>query len=118
MLVVFYDGNCGLCSKEIKYYKKIAPAGQFQWLDIFSNAEALKKTGISTEQALKELHVIDPTQKCHIGVDAFIQIWRRLPKWRYLAFFVNLPIIHFCSSKIYKLFARWRFKKLRYCDLA
>ena len=26
---VFYDGKCGLCSKEINYYKKISPDNIF-----------------------------------------------------------------------------------------
>ena len=26
---VFYDGKCGLCSKEINHYKKIAPNGKY-----------------------------------------------------------------------------------------
>ena len=34
MIKVFFDGKCGLCSKEINYYIKIAPAGIFDWQDI------------------------------------------------------------------------------------
>ena len=29
MIKVFYDGKCGLCSKEINHYRKIAGAGIF-----------------------------------------------------------------------------------------
>ena len=29
MITVFYDGKCGLCSKEIKYYRRIAISGVF-----------------------------------------------------------------------------------------
>ena len=34
LITVFYDGKCGLCSKEINHYKKIAPQGIFNWQDI------------------------------------------------------------------------------------
>ena len=34
MITVFYDGKCSLCSKEIKYYRNIAPVETFYWLDI------------------------------------------------------------------------------------
>ena len=27
MIEVFFDGKCGLCSKEIAYYQSIAPSG-------------------------------------------------------------------------------------------
>ena len=40
---VFYDGKCGLCSKEINYYKRIAPKNIFEWHDIASNPEKLKE---------------------------------------------------------------------------
>ena len=29
-VTVFYDGKCGLCSREINHYKKIAPNGKYQ----------------------------------------------------------------------------------------
>ena len=29
MIQVFYDGKCGLCAKEIEYYKGIVPQGIF-----------------------------------------------------------------------------------------
>ena len=28
-VTVFYDGKCGLCSREINHYKKIAPNGKY-----------------------------------------------------------------------------------------
>ena len=31
MIEVFFDGKCGLCSKEIAYYQSIAPSGVFVW---------------------------------------------------------------------------------------
>ena len=34
MIKIFYDGKCGLCSKEINYYIKIAPKNVFDWFDI------------------------------------------------------------------------------------
>ena len=39
---VFYDGKCGLCSKEINYYKRIAPKNTFEWYDIAKNQNDLK----------------------------------------------------------------------------
>ena len=37
MIKVLYDGKCGLCNKEINYYKKIANNKNFKWLDIANN---------------------------------------------------------------------------------
>ena len=37
LVTVFYDGKCGLCSREINHYKKIAPNGKYQIWDIVSH---------------------------------------------------------------------------------
>ena len=42
MTIVYFDGKCGLCSKEIRYYQKIAPKGVFEWQDIAHDAGPLK----------------------------------------------------------------------------
>ena len=43
MIKVLYDGKCGLCNKEISYYKKIANNKKFKWLDIANNPKDLKE---------------------------------------------------------------------------
>ena len=32
---VYFDGNCGLCSKEINYYRKIDKKNIFEWVNIY-----------------------------------------------------------------------------------
>ena len=93
MITVFYDGKCGLCSKEINHYIKIAPKGIFHWQDITESADALKKEGISLSEGLRLLHAQDHSGQIHIGVDAFILIWKQLKRWRVLAAVVELPVI-------------------------
>ena len=41
---VYFDGNCGLCSKEINYYRKIDKKNIFEWVNIYINDTDLKKT--------------------------------------------------------------------------
>ena len=45
LVTVFYDGKCGLCSKEINHYRKIAPENVFDWQDITENQAKLNKQG-------------------------------------------------------------------------
>ncbi|MCH2038298.1 MAG: DUF393 domain-containing protein [Rickettsiales bacterium] len=118
MITVFYDGKCGLCSKEINHYRNIAPDGIFDWQDITENSDDLKKEGISLSQGLKLLHAKDDHGTLHIGVDAFILIWKQLKRWRILAAFVGLPLIRQIANMSYTLFAGWRFKRLAHCQLA
>ncbi len=118
MITVFYDGKCGLCSKEINHYKKIAPKGVFDWQDITESTEALTPYGITLAEGLKYLHVRDEKGAMHIGVDAFILIWRQLARWRVVAFFVALPLIHPLAKLAYRAFANQRFNRLEHCQLA
>ena len=118
MITVFYDGKCGLCSKEINHYRKIAPAGIFNWQDITESAVELEKEGITLAEGLKLLHARDAEQQLHVGVDAFILIWKQLKRWRLLAFVISLPGIKHISNLAYRNFANWRFDRLEHCQLA
>ena len=118
MITVFYDGKCGLCSKEIRHYKRIAPDGVFDWVDITVSPEDLKKEGVSLSTGLKLLHAKDNNEVIHVGVDAFILIWKQLQNWQILATFVSLPIIRQIAHFIYNQFADWRFGRLEHCQLA
>jgi predicted DCC family thiol-disulfide oxidoreductase YuxK len=117
MIKVFYDGKCNLCSKEINYYRRIAPSGIFDWQDITLLNSDFINTGIKTSDALKMLHVID-NNTLYIGVDAFIIIWKNLSYWKILARVVSMPIIRQIANITYRLFANWRFNSLTHCILA
>ncbi len=115
---VFYDGKCGLCSKEINYYKRIAPKNIFEWHDVASNPKILREINVSQYHALMYLHAIDQKSNLKIGVDAFIIIWAQLKYWKVLSILVKTPIVYTIAKITYKLFANYRFKKLTHCQMA
>lgn len=117
MIKVFYDGKCGLCSKEINYYKRIAPNNIFDWIDITESPKILKQENLDLQNTLKFLHVKDTDGKLYLGSDAFIIIWKQLRYWKILAALVSLPIIRQTANIIYKAFANWRFKRITYCKI-
>ena len=118
MITVFYDGKCSLCSKEINIYKNHAISLPFKWVDITSTPHELTQHDFSITEGLKKLHAMDGQGHFHIGVDAFILIWRNIPQWRFLAHIVDLPLIKQCANFLYTSFANWRYKKLNYCELS
>ncbi|WP_296992110.1 thiol-disulfide oxidoreductase DCC family protein [Thalassospira sp. UBA1131] len=118
MITVFFDGKCGLCSREINYYRKIAPSGVFEWCDVTEHAGDLEKHGISLVEGLKQMRALDSDGQWHAGADAFILIWRQLDRWRVLAAIVALPIIRQIANLAYRLWATWRFNRLTHCQLA
>jgi len=118
MITVFYDGKCGLCLREIEYYRTIAAPGLFHWRDVTDSAADLEQAGISLVQGLKLLHAVDHDGTMHVGVDAFILIWSQLRYWRLPARLLSLPLLRQVANAAYAAFAHWRFGQLEHCRLA
>jgi len=115
MITVFYDGKCGLCSREIRHYQNIAPHGIFDWVDITVTPALFTALGLSVSEGLKALHVMDNNGVLHVGIDAFIVIWKGLStRWRILSYLVGLPLVRPLVQRLYIRFANWRFKRLGY----
>ncbi len=118
MIDVFFDGKCGLCSREIEYYRRIANDGIFRWHDIAQDPSPLNKFKIPQSIALRWLHLRDENGQWHIGADAFLVIWTKLERWNYLAFFLKLPGIKHLARLCYNTFANYRFNRLEHCQIA
>ena len=107
MIRVYFDGRCGLCSKEINYYGDIAKGRGFFWEDVASDSSPLINLSLTQPDALRRLYAQDSDGKLHIGAAAFILIWQNLPyvKWAGLAWFVKLQLIFQISEFLYGRFA-------------
>ncbi len=110
-LKIFYDNKCNICSKEIQFYKK-RNIKSIEWIGIHNNTEKLNKANISKESSLKEIHIIDENNNVYKGVDAFIVLWKNFKYFRYLAIIINFYPIKILAKFAYKIFAKYRFKKL------
>ena len=113
---VLFDGKCGLCNKEIRYYQSIAPKEKFKWVDITVPKNLARYPTIDLREALMNLHVIEG-ENIKSGVDAFIAIWSDLGYFKLLGLFVRLPIIYQFACIFYRLFANYRFKNLSHCQI-
>lgn len=118
MIIVFYDGKCGLCSREVSYYRRAAPDGIFNWQDITESQVELERAGLTLSDGLRILHAKDDAGVLHKGVGAFILIWRHLKGWRILASIIALPLMRQVADLLYHWFANKRFRRLAHCQLA
>tara|TARA_B100000795_G_C22531871_1_gene335432 strand:- start:39 stop:407 length:369 start_codon:yes stop_codon:yes gene_type:complete len=118
MILVFYDDKCSLCSREINFYKKIAPKADLNWLGISSSSKELKNAKITLVDSLMYLHVKDCKGNFHVGVDAFMVIWSKLAYFKYLNYVISLPGVYQLAIYFYEKFAKYRFKKLEHCQIA
>ncbi len=87
---VFFDGSCPLCRAEIGYYRRKDQAGALCFVDI-SEAGAASPEGITQQQAMQRFHVRASDGRVLSGAAAFVEVWTRLPKWRWAARAASLP---------------------------
>ena len=88
---VYFNNSCKICKAEIDIYKK-QKIEEIDWVDITNNISAEKETLKSDKELLRRLHVKD-NEKVFEGAEAFLLLWKRMPKYRFLYNFFKLPII-------------------------
>jgi predicted DCC family thiol-disulfide oxidoreductase YuxK len=108
-LTIFYDGACGVCSKEISHYRSIADQ-RVEFVDIAAVDFDAESFGKSVEEFQEKLHACDADGHFFTGVEAFRKLWDVLPPpfYRMLSTFVGLPGIHLTACVAYAAFARFR----------
>lgn len=94
----FFDGSCALCRAEIAYYRRQDEAGAICFVDV-SDPAAATPAGITQELAMRRFHVRAKDGQVLSGAAAFVEIWARLPRWRWAARVAAwpgvLPILEF-----------------------
>lgn len=102
-LTAYYNGACPVCRPEIEHYARIAARnGRPQRLvDISRDRTALAEYGVDEVDVLRRLHVLDGDGRLHRGVDAFIAIWRTLPRYRWLARVMGAPVVRPIAGVVY-----------------
>ena len=95
-LVVYFDGGCPLCDREIAFYRTLDQAGKIHWEDVSTEAASCP-VGLDRETLLKRFHVKDLiTGEIHSGASGFARLWCSLPGiWRHLGKVAQIPVI--CS---------------------
>ena len=78
LLTVFYDGACGVCSKEMRHYRKVADQ-RVRFVDIAAADFSADIYGRSNDDFQRELHVCDADGNFFTGVEAFRKLWDALP---------------------------------------
>ena len=87
---VLYDGSCPLCALEIQQYQKITPNAPIHWVDV-SSPEFIAPLGQTKASLMQRFHVVQPNGEMVSGAAAFVTVWGKLPKFRYLAALSKLP---------------------------
>ena len=106
---VYFNNSCKICKAEIDLYKK-EKIKDIVWIDITNNDLAEKETSKNSEQLLRRLHV-KHDEKIIEGAEAFLIVWNKIPKYRFLYKFFKLPIIFNLFSFGYEIVAYFLYLK-------
>ena len=109
--IMYYDGGCPLCRREVDHYRRLDKTHRVRWQDIAQHVSELERHGIRAQDALARLHVIDRNGDLQTGAWAFAAVWDELPGYRWLARLVRALHLIPAMDMIYRRFAPWRLRR-------
>jgi ubiquinone biosynthesis monooxygenase Coq7 len=106
--VVYFDGACPVCAREIAVYRRAEGGDQVQWLDVSPPGSPACAPDLDRATAMARLHVRDEAGRLHAGGAAFLVLWRALPGWRRWTSWLDHAPGRLLLSAGYALFLRLR----------
>ena len=100
---VYFDGSCPLCRAEIGYYRGKDEDGALCFVDV-SETAAVTPAGVTRERTMQRFHVRASDGRVLSGAAAFVEVWSRLPRWRWAARAASLPGATAALELGYRLF--------------
>ena len=81
-----------------------------EWIDITNNKSAELETQKDNKALLRRLHIKDG-EKVIGGAEAFLLVWKKIPKYKFLYTFFKIPIIFTLFSYFYEIIAFFLYLK-------
>lgn len=106
---VYFNNSCKICRSEINLYKK-ENIKEIDWVDITNNELAQKETLKKDKELLRRLHVKEGENIIE-GAEAFLYIWKKIPKYKFLYNLFKLPIIFGLFKFSYEIIAFFLYLK-------
>ena len=106
---VYFNNSCKICRSEINMYKK-ENIEDIDWIDITDNKDAEKETSKNDKELLRRLHIKENDQVIE-GAEAFLYVWKKIPKYKFLYNFFKLPFIFTIFKYVYEIVAYFLYLK-------
>jgi predicted DCC family thiol-disulfide oxidoreductase YuxK len=108
-VVVYFDGSCPMCSKEIQYYKGLDKDSRILWENVAGDNPSCP-IGYDQATLMQRFHVKDMTtgEVLH-GAAGFARVWCALPSpWRVLGKIASLAPVTWVLERGYRLTLKLR----------
>ena len=108
--VVIYDGECGICSSQIKKLSHWDGHGRLAYLSLHDPEVARRWPDMTHDRLMQEMAVVDRLGRRHWGPEAIRYLTRRLPRLWWAAPFTHFPGSMFVMRPMYRWVARNRYR--------
>lgn len=115
VFTVFFDGDCPLCQREIRWIRKRNSRGTLEFVDISHAEFDAAKWGKGYRALMNQIHGLTSDGRWVIGIEVFRQIYSRIG-FRWLVAASRLPLFNQGLSLAYRVFASQRLRLTRRCD--
>lgn len=109
--IVFFDGSCPLCSREIEHYRRLDGSDNLLWVDVSKENDLIESYDLDKETAMARFHVMDADGNWQTGAYAFAELWSHLPRYRWLSYLIRKIRLLTILDRVYSRFALWRLRK-------
>jgi len=104
-LNVYFNSACPVCNAGINSQKNKSTACTIQWKDVHEDNLLVDELNRELSTVRKYLHITDSNNQHHVGIDAFILLWKNSPKEKWKAKLFSLPAIKQLFQLTYYAFA-------------
>ena len=109
-LTVLFDGACGFCRASVARVRRFDRRERLELLDLHDPEAPRRFPQVDPEMAMVWMQAVDAQGRVFSGVDAWARIGRLLPGWKWVAWMLKVPGIHFVAVKCYAWIARNRYR--------
>ena len=103
-LIVFHDGSCPLCAREIALMRRLDRAGRIRFVDA---ADPAVSCPLDRAAMLARFYAVEDGVMLS-GAAAFAAMWRAIPLLRPLGLAAQWPLVERALEAAYRFFLRYR----------
>ncbi len=107
---LIYDGHCGVCGRLVHVLTRWDRRQQIEVLPSQSPGVAARFPWIPAEAYADAMQLIGPGGRTTQGAAALEELLRILPRGWMLGWVFNLPLVGWLADKLYRWFARNRYR--------
>lgn len=103
LTAMYYNGECPVCSAEMNHYAALCASSQksLQFIDAMRRPEDFAPWRLRREHFERRVYLKDSNGRILSGLPALVELWSRLPQYRWLARVMELPVVKPVSNAIY-----------------